>query len=51
MTGEEWTRILLALGILSAMFVFPIVTLWRDERRKRRQEAEAAQDSAAPPAR
>jgi len=38
-TAEEWMRILFAMGILSAMFGFPIVTIWRSERRKRRQQA------------
>ncbi len=38
MTAEEWRGILLALAIFAAMFIFPIVTIWRDERRKRREE-------------
>jgi type II secretory pathway component PulL len=46
MTGEEWRGVLLALAIFAAMFGFPIVTIWRDERRKRRAEAEPA---AQPP--
>ena len=38
MTSEEWRGILIALGIFVAMFGFPIISLWRDERRKRRAE-------------
>lgn len=40
MTSEEWRGILIALAIFAAMFGYPIVTLWRDERRKRRAEDE-----------
>jgi hypothetical protein len=43
MTASEWRGILLALAIFAAMFIFPIVTIWRDERRKRR----AGQDPTA----
>jgi hypothetical protein len=46
-TAEEWTRILLAMGILAAMFGFPIVMIWRDERRKRRRNAEVREESSA----
>ena len=46
MTAEEWMRILLAMGILTAMFVFPIVTIWHNERRKRR-EAQDREGSSA----
>ena len=38
MTSEEWRGIVIALAIFVAMFSFPIITLWRDERRKRRAE-------------
>lgn len=38
MSGEEWLRLLLAVGLLAALFVFAIVTIWLDERRKRRSE-------------
>ena len=47
MTAEEWMRILLAMGILAAMFVFPIVMIWRDERRKRRGQAEESKEAPA----
>lgn len=40
MTGEEWMRVLFAMAILTALFVFPIVTIWRNERRKRRSNAQ-----------
>jgi preprotein translocase subunit YajC len=46
-TAEEWTRILLAMGILAAMFGFPIVMIWRDERRKRQRNAEVREESSA----
>ena len=36
MTSEEWRGIVIALAIFVAMFSFPIITLWRDERRTRR---------------
>jgi type II secretory pathway component PulL len=42
MTATEWRGVLIALAIFVAMFGFPIVTLWRDERRKR-----CAEDSLA----
>jgi preprotein translocase subunit YajC len=38
MTATEWRGVLIALAIFVAMFGFPIITLWRDERRKRRAE-------------
>lgn len=40
-------RILLAMGILAAMFLFPIVTIWHNERRKRRLEAQDREGSSA----
>jgi hypothetical protein len=49
-TGEEWMRIVFAMAILAALFAFPVVMIWRDERRKRRShsqksgEAGTAQD-------
>lgn len=46
MRSEEWMRVLLAMGLLAAMFVFPIVSIALDERRKRR--AEAAVSEPAP---
>jgi type II secretory pathway component PulL len=42
MTATEWRGVLIALAIFVAMFGFPIVTVWRDERRKR-----CAEDSLA----
>ncbi|HKF31331.1 MAG TPA: hypothetical protein VKB37_03060 [Jatrophihabitantaceae bacterium] len=47
MTAEEWMRVLLAMGILTAMFVFPIVMIWRDERRKRRSQAHESEEVSA----
>jgi hypothetical protein len=38
MSGQEWLRLMLAMGLLAALFVFPIVTIWMDERRKRRNQ-------------
>ena len=46
-TGEEWMRILLAMAILTALFVFPIVMIWRDERRKRRNQAQESEQARA----
>jgi uncharacterized membrane protein len=46
-TAEEWTRVLFAMGILTAMFVFPIVTIWHDERRKRRRHAQESEKASA----
>lgn len=46
MSAEEWMRILLAMGILTAMFVFPIVTIWHNERRKRREAQDREATSA-----
>jgi len=40
-------RLLLAMGLLAALFVFPIVTIWRDDRRKRRTEAHAVEEVSA----
>lgn len=40
-------RLLLAMGLLAALFVFPILMIWRDERRKRRTEASAAEEVSA----
>jgi len=47
MSGQEWIRVLLAMGLLAAMFVFPILMIWRDERRKRRSEAHASEEVPA----
>jgi len=30
----EWFRMLFALALIAALFLFPIITLWRDERKK-----------------
>lgn len=36
MNGDfEWDRVLLALGFLTAMFIYPVIVLWRAERKKR----------------
>lgn len=37
MTAEEWGRLLIAMALLAALFAFPIITIWRDERRKRQE--------------
>ena len=47
MTGEEWMRILLAMAILTALVVFPIVMIWREERRKRRNQAQPSEQARA----
>ena len=40
MTQDEWLRVLLAMGLLAAMFAFPIISLAVDARRKRRRAIE-----------
>ena len=40
-------RVLLAMGLLAALFVFPILMIWRDERRKRRSEVRASEEVPA----
>lgn len=41
MTAGEWARLVFALGILFAMFLYPIVVLTLDGRKKQRQRDEA----------
>jgi hypothetical protein len=43
MSAEEWGRVMIAMALLAALFAFPIISIWRDERRKR-QEADEATD-------
>jgi hypothetical protein len=45
-TSREWTQLLFAMALIAAMFIFPIVTIWLDERRKRRVETQAFEDSS-----
>jgi len=40
-------RVLFAMGLLATLFVFPILMIWRDERRKRRSEAHASEEVPA----
>lgn len=42
--GLPWMRVLLMLGLLAAMFGFPIISLSLDARRARRTEIEDAGD-------
>jgi hypothetical protein len=36
MNGDfEWQQILTAVGLLVALFIYPVIVLWRDERKKR----------------
>ncbi|MGX7678937.1 hypothetical protein ACSMXN_08560 [Jatrophihabitans sp. DSM 45814] len=41
MTDQElpWLKMMLMLGILAALFAFPIISISMDERRKRRARA------------
>jgi hypothetical protein len=45
-TAEEWGRLMLAMGLLAVLFAFPVITIWRDERRKRRERADDPVDDA-----
>ena len=40
---------MLAMAILAALFAFPIISIWRDERRKRRDADEQADESVDEP--
>ena len=40
MSGDEWMRLMLAVGLLGALFAFPAISLALDERRKRRRGEE-----------
>jgi hypothetical protein len=51
MTAEEWGRLMLAMAILGALFAFPIISIWHDERRKRRDSAEPTQEPVDEPIR
>jgi hypothetical protein len=31
----EWTRMLFAMALITAMFLYPVLVLWRDERKRR----------------
>jgi len=31
----EWARVLFAMGLLTAMFLYPVLFLWRDGRKQR----------------
>jgi hypothetical protein len=44
MSGEEWLRLMVAMAILGALFAFPIIAIWRDERRKRHDDEYPAED-------
>jgi hypothetical protein len=35
----EWTRMLFAMGLLTAMFPYPVLSLWRDGRKQRGEPA------------
>ena len=35
----EWGRMLLAMGLLAAMFLYPVLSLWRDGRKHRGEPA------------
>lgn len=37
--GLEWSKMLFALGLLTALFAFPVVSLWWDGRRKEADRA------------
>lgn len=43
--GLPWLRVMLMLGLLAAMFGFPIITLTLDVRRARRREIEDGGDA------
>jgi hypothetical protein len=43
--GLPWLRVILMLGLLAAMFGFPVITLTLDARRARCREIEAAGDT------
>lgn len=35
MTRGEWIQVMAGMGLLIAMFAFPVISIWLDERRKR----------------
>ncbi|CAN5373926.1 hypothetical protein BH10ACT8_BH10ACT8_26870 [soil metagenome] len=39
--GFEWQQILLACAMLLALFIYPVIVLWHDERRKARTAKES----------
>lgn len=49
MRAGEWLQLMTGLGILAAMFAFPVITLWLDARRERRAAAAARQERAYTP--
>ncbi len=36
MTSGEWIQVMAGMGLLIAMFAFPVISIWLDERSKRR---------------
>lgn len=42
MTSGEWVQIMAGVGLLVALFAFPVISIWLDERRKRRAGADPA---------
>lgn len=40
MRADEWLRLGYAMAILTALYAFPVISIWLDERRKHRHAAD-----------
>jgi hypothetical protein len=38
--ADEWLRLGYAMAILTALYAFPVISIWLDERRKHRHAAD-----------